>query len=307
MLGGSLLLALMVAGSAQAASGDCPREDGVRRQAECIHDAMSPDVIGKLYRLALSTMRGKSDLQDPPGDFRYIAEEAGEAARRKGPKPLVEMAKSKDVRKLAFAARAMTAFLDAILDGRSHRDRFANKGDAKRLADARKRLRAPCKRLAGHDNEFLRDEGRRCLDRLDVPFTMDLFRGGDLDTGMTLSDLVSSSGGGGLRATSGAVGLATPEASSSYRARCDQGEGQGCYLLAELNRFERFGPNHTYPKNLPRAVELYQRGCDLGFAMSCSDLAGMLRDGEEIPRDRARAAALDRQACKLGRKASCRN
>jgi TPR repeat protein len=61
----------------------------------------------------------------------------------------------------------------------------------------------------------------------------------------------------------------------------------------------------AYPKNLPRAVELYGRGCDLGFATSCSELAGMLRAGKEVSRDSAHAASLDRQACKLGRKASC--
>ena len=90
---GWLLMSVMIARGAHAAP-DCQAEDGVRSEAECVHDAMAPEVIDQLYRLALSGAPGKLDPRQPPQDFLYVAEEAGEAARRKGLKPLLELAKS---------------------------------------------------------------------------------------------------------------------------------------------------------------------------------------------------------------------
>jgi hypothetical protein len=195
-----LLALMMIAGSARAAT-DCPAGDDVRSQAECVHDQMSPDVIDKLYRLALSTLNGKLDPGEVPQDFLYIAEEAGEAARRKGPKPLVEMARSGDMSKLAFAARALTAFLDAVRHGHSHRHRFEDDGDAKLYADAKRVLRAPCKRLAAHDNEFLRAEGERCLRDLAPKSPLSqFFDGSNADFSGVRGVPVSS--GGGLRSGS---------------------------------------------------------------------------------------------------------
>src|SRR4051812_12573391 len=102
MRSGWLLLAVtMIAGTPRAAKwGGCPPGDYARSRAECITEQMSPDAIDKLYRLALSTVDGKLDPDHAPSDFLYIAEEAGEAARLKGPKPLIEMANSNDVSKV---------------------------------------------------------------------------------------------------------------------------------------------------------------------------------------------------------------
>ena len=312
MRSGSLLIAIMmIAGTARAAKwGGCPPGDYARSQAECITEQMSPDVIDKLYRLALSTADGKLDPDHVPSDFLYIAEEAGEAARLKGPKPLIEMASSSDVSKLVFAAPALARFVEAVRDGYSHRARFDSKGDAKLYADTKPSLRAVCKQLAARDERSVRVEGQRCLRELDPPVWPASFGNADAPEAMqALRDAtgggVRTPGGGGLRGTGDTLGLATPAGAAAYRDRCDKGDAKGCYLLAELNRFERFGPGRTYPQNLPRAVELYQRGCDLGFAMSCSELAGMLRAGKGIRPDAARAAALDRRACKLNPKVSC--
>jgi TPR repeat protein len=309
MRSGSLLLAIMMmAGTARAAKwSGCPPGDYARSQAECITEQMSPDVIDKLYRLALSTVDGKLDPDHVPSDFLYIAEEAGEAARLKGPNPLIEMANSSDVSKLTFAAPAIARFVEAVHDGYSHRARFDLKGDAKLYADAQRILREPCKRLAARENRFIRTEGERCLRELDPP-VLPPSSYGSADVAEAIQGLTRGAGQpgrGGLRATDDTLGLATPGGAAAYRDRCDKGDGKGCYLLAELNRFGRFGPGRTYPQNLPRAVELYQRGCDLGFDVSCSELAGMLRAGKGIPRDAARAAALDRRSCKLNHKASC--
>ncbi len=45
---GSLLLVMMMI-AADARAADCPAGGNVQRQAECVHDQMAPDVIGKLY------------------------------------------------------------------------------------------------------------------------------------------------------------------------------------------------------------------------------------------------------------------
>jgi hypothetical protein len=198
----AMIVMMMVAGGAGAAA-DCPTGDDVRGTAECIHDQMPPDVIEKLYRLALSTVNGKLDPEDVPADFRYIAEEAGEAARRKTPKPLVAMASSNDVGKLAFAARAITAYVDAVRYGHSHRQRFDGE-DTKQFAGAKKILSAPCKRLAAQDNRFVRAEGERCLSAFKTlpRFPVD---GPEAELGGLRAVDLKVGAPGGLRASSGAT------------------------------------------------------------------------------------------------------
>ena len=127
MRSGSLLLAMMMIAGGVRAAGDRSRVRTVRDQADSIGDQLPPDAIDKLYRLALSTVHGEFDPDEAPADFIYIAEEAGEAARRTGPKRLVEMAGSDDVSKVVFAARAITAFVDAVRHGESHGSRFDGK------------------------------------------------------------------------------------------------------------------------------------------------------------------------------------
>ena len=163
MLAMMLVLAIvMVAGSARAAD-DCQDGGSVRSQAECVADQMSPDVIDKLYGLALSTLPEEFDPDHHlPPDFSHIAQEAGEAARRTGPKPLVEMASSHDLRKLAFTAHAIWVFVRSVHHGYSHRQPFDEQGDAK-VAEAKPTLLTPCKRLAAHHSSFISGEGDRCL------------------------------------------------------------------------------------------------------------------------------------------------
>jgi hypothetical protein len=301
-----LLSVLMCGGTSPAIADTCRAEDGVRLQAECIHGKLAPDVFSQLYKLALAVLPAEAEIRVLPRDFFYVAEEAGEAARRKGTKMLVKMASSEDFREAAFAARAITAFVDAVRDGSSHLDRFGGKGDAQLLERSKRELRPLCRRLVHHRNDEVRGEGQRCLMSIDPPNWF----GGGQDVGVDENKAFGSGGlkvsGTGSPKSSSHVGLPTPEAAASYRRDCDKGKGKGCYLLAQLNRFERFGPGQTYPKDIKRAVELYGRGCDVGFAESCAELAEMYRAGEEVPRNPARAASLDRQACKLGRKPSCR-
>src|SRR5689334_15516117 len=76
-------------------------------------------------------------LHSAPTRRPSALEEAGEAARRQGAKPLVAMVGSSDPGKLIFAARAITAYVDALRWGHSHRERFDD-GDAKQFADAKR-------------------------------------------------------------------------------------------------------------------------------------------------------------------------
>jgi hypothetical protein len=210
MRSGSLLVAMMMLAGARAAA-DCPAGGDVLRQAECVHDQMSPDVIDKLYRLALSTVHGKLDTGHA-SDFIYIAEEAGEAARRKGPKPLLEMARSHELSKVFFAAHAINAFIDAAHHGYSHRDRYRDDGDAKLYAEAKRVVRAPCKRLAANADMPIRVEGDGCLREIDQP-RLDWYSAatGPPPDMSNVRAVPLSAGGSGLRGTSeGAIDTAGP-------------------------------------------------------------------------------------------------
>jgi hypothetical protein len=210
MRSGSLLLAMMMIGGG-AHAADCTAAGNARSQAECVHDQMSPDVIDRLYRLAMLTVhRGKLDTGHA-SDFIYIAEEAGEAARRTGPKPLLEMASSHEISKVFFAAHAITAFVGAVHHGYSHRNLFDEHGDAKLYADAKRVVRLPCKRFAAHDDIPIRAEGDRCLREIDQarPDLSSLFSGPPPD----FSDVraVPLSAGGGLRGSpEGAIDASGP-------------------------------------------------------------------------------------------------
>jgi hypothetical protein len=197
--GSAWLATLMIAGSARAAV-PCPQGDDLRTRAECVTEQKSPDVIDKLYRMALTAVIGDLDPDNVPSDFIYIAEEAGEAARLNGAQPLVEMASSRDVSKVVFAAHALAAYVPAVRYGDSHRYRFKGEGDAKLYAKAKVLVRPPCTQLAAHDNRFIRDEGERCLRGIDpeklVP-PPEPPPPGDF-TGVELA-----SGKGGLRASTG--------------------------------------------------------------------------------------------------------
>jgi hypothetical protein len=198
MRSGPLLVATMMLAGGARATADCPAGGDVLRQAECVHDQMSPDVIDKLYRLALSTVHGKLDTGHA-SDFIYVAEEAGEAARRKGPKPLLEMARSHELSKVFFAAHAITAYLNAAQHGYSHRDRYRDDGDAKLYAEAKRVVRAPCKRFAANEDMPIRVEGDGCLRQINQPRSdlHSLFNGPPPD----MSDVRAvplSAGGGSL-------------------------------------------------------------------------------------------------------------
>jgi TPR repeat protein len=62
-----------------------------------------------------------------------------------------------------------------------------------------------------------------------------------------------------------------------------------------------------YPRDLARSAVEYQRGCDLGSGLACSNLGDACEYGSGVPRDLSRAAALYERACRLGKALGCSN
>jgi hypothetical protein len=62
-----------------------------------------------------------------------------------------------------------------------------------------------------------------------------------------------------------------------------------------------------YPKDAARSAVEYQRGCDLGSGLACSNLGDACEYGSGVPRDLPRAASLYERACRLGTPLGCSN
>jgi uncharacterized protein len=62
-----------------------------------------------------------------------------------------------------------------------------------------------------------------------------------------------------------------------------------------------------FPRDLPRSAAAYQRGCDLGQGLACSNLGDAYEYGSGVPRDLSRAAAFYERACRTGNALGCSN
>lgn len=62
-----------------------------------------------------------------------------------------------------------------------------------------------------------------------------------------------------------------------------------------------------YPKDLARSGIEYQRGCDLGNGLACSNLGDAYEYGNGVPHDLVHAATLYERACRLGMALGCSN
>jgi TPR repeat protein len=62
-----------------------------------------------------------------------------------------------------------------------------------------------------------------------------------------------------------------------------------------------------YPRDLLRAAVEYQRGCDWGNGLACSNLGDAYEYGNGVPRDLSRAAVLYERACRVGKALGCSN
>lgn len=81
---------------------------------------------------------------------------------------------------------------------------------------------------------------------------------------------------------------------------CDRGIAFACAVLAA--RLER---GDRTPRDLPRAVRLHERACELRDAPSCTSAARMHASGAGVPPSRARQLELLAAACQLGDALAC--
>jgi hypothetical protein len=105
-----------------------------------------------------------------------------------------------------------------------------------------------------------------------------------------------------------------------FQLSCRYGVAAGCQnakLASERSqRFKQVDPGpQDYPLLLREGkgpldvipFQLYRRACDHGFKAGCGSLAGFYFQGDSVPPDKARAAALLADACEGGHAQSCSN
>jgi TPR repeat protein len=85
--------------------------------------------------------------------------------------------------------------------------------------------------------------------------------------------------------------------------QCLAGEAETCATIAGSFHYGRNG----FPRDLAKADAAYTRGCALGNALSCNNLADALYYGDGAPRDTARACQIYDRACRLGEALGCGN
>ena len=98
-------------------------------------------------------------------------------------------------------------------------------------------------------------------------------------------------------------------AGQALRARLD---GEISCLSGSIDDCTNLGQAYyagrePYPHDLARSAAAYQRACDLGGAVACSNLGDAYEYGESLPRDLVRAAALYERACHAGAAIGCAN
>ena len=93
----------------------------------------------------------------------------------------------------------------------------------------------------------------------------------------------------------GSVAEAKSDWIKELEAGCNAGNGQDCSNLGG-----QLALGAGEPKDLPGARGAFEKGCTLKSATSCAQLYKMLALGEGGPPDKARAAALEHDACGTG-------
>src|SRR6185503_15175184 len=93
---------------------------------------------------------------------------------------------------------------------------------------------------------------------------------------------------GRAHATGRGVARDASRAAALFTQACDRSDLVGCIELAET-LIESVDP--------PRAVALLERACRGAEPLGCYRLAQLHATGSGVPRNEARAAELDREAC----------
>jgi TPR repeat protein len=82
------------------------------------------------------------------------------------------------------------------------------------------------------------------------------------------------------------------KARKAYAQACQREDGAGCYSLGYMNQKGEGGP-----VNKVLSIDLYRRGCELGFPKGCGRAAVAYRNGAGVERDLVLATKLARQGC----------
>ena len=86
-------------------------------------------------------------------------------------------------------------------------------------------------------------------------------------------------------------------------ANCLGGSADDCASLGQ----QYYAGRDPFPRDRARSAIEYQRGCDLGSTLACSNLGDAYEYGDSVPRDLARAASLYDRACHAGNPLGCSN
>jgi TPR repeat protein len=86
-----------------------------------------------------------------------------------------------------------------------------------------------------------------------------------------------------------------------YGRACEGGLIQDCYNLGRRHHLGSLG----IKKDTVQAGKLYQRACDGKVPDACYDLALLMQAGDGVPRDKAKAYDLLKQACAAGHAKAC--
>ncbi|HJN44382.1 MAG: hypothetical protein QGI10_11755 [Vicinamibacterales bacterium] len=121
-----------------------------------------------------------------------------------------------------------------------------------------------------------------------------------LTVGCTNADVLASGGDGFMHASTSLAYAWAYEDTQPVNTACDSGNGEACYLLAEVYRSGR-----GVVQDEAAARELFSRSCDLGWPAGCSSLAEIYLRGESVAVDFGRAAEGFSQACSSGEAMSC--
>jgi TPR repeat protein len=91
-----------------------------------------------------------------------------------------------------------------------------------------------------------------------------------------------------------------PEATAGSTDACTAGNPEACHAAALDAYFTR--PDQ---ESDGRALMLFQRGCDAGYAPSCNGLGVLYEEGRGVTKDQARALSLYRRSCEANATTGC--
>ncbi len=126
--------------------------------------------------------------------------------------------------------------------------------------------------------------------------------GGEAGACMQLSSLLRQDQQGASAARGAAV---FDRGVRLFEKACERGQAQGCFGLGNSLAIAPTPDETRAQKSLMRAAGLWQAACDANDARACYRLGVSYKDGAGVPADEARSLQLLRKGCDLGQAESC--